>query len=65
MWDASTLVPIPAHLPEALAAFDATHPEYGLDAEGRPCFRIDSCIVPTTARCAAPSTGRRAGRELD
>jgi len=41
----STLVPIPPHLPESLEHFDATHPEYGYDAEGRKCFRMDGCIV--------------------
>ena len=42
----SALVPIPEWATWALEHFDAAHPEYGVDAEGRACFRIDCCIVP-------------------
>ena len=46
MCDKGTLIPIPDGYDWALANFDPTHPEYGLDDQGRKCFRIDSCIVP-------------------
>jgi len=44
-----TLVKIPglcADYREEALHFDATHPEFGIDADGDKCFRIDSCIVP-------------------
>lgn len=44
----STLVPIPPLLLpyyQGPGQWDPTHPEYGIDAEGRKCFAIDSCIV--------------------
>lgn len=42
------LVPIPDLLWQAGAIYDfsPTHPEYGIDAEGRKCLAIDACIVP-------------------
>lgn len=40
----STLVPIPDFITPF--EFDPSHPEYGIDEQGRRCFRIDSCIVP-------------------
>lgn len=42
MCEHPTLVPIPEW---ALENFKAGHPEYGVNEEGRQCFRIDSCIV--------------------
>lgn len=42
----STLVPIPEWATRARETFDPTHPEYGIDKQGRQCFAIDSCIVP-------------------
>lgn len=45
MCDEQRLVPIPDHLrPEV--DFDATHPEFGIDAEGRECISMDACIAP-------------------
>lgn len=41
----STLVPIPAFLQQSLESFDAGHPEFALDAQGRKCFVMDACIV--------------------
>ena len=42
----STLVRIPEWATWSLEQFDASHPEFGLNAEGQRCFRIDACIVP-------------------
>ena len=49
MCTTSTLVPIPPLLlpyygPDSM--FDPTHPEYGVDEQGRKCFVLDTCIVP-------------------
>lgn len=45
MCDKQQLVPIPDHLrPEV--DFDAAHPEFGIDAEGRECISLDACLVP-------------------
>lgn len=48
MCSRSELVPIPDLLWDAGAIyeFDPTHPEYGIDAEGRKCLALDACIVP-------------------
>lgn len=43
------LIPIPdllADYREPGNGFDPAHPEFGIDAAGRKCFSIDSCIVP-------------------
>lgn len=48
MCDERLLVPIPDWL-EAVGGihqFDPTHPEYGLDDQGRRCLRLDRCLVP-------------------
>lgn len=44
----AVLVPIPEFLFEqgGIYEFDPTHPEYGIDAEGRRCLALDPCIVP-------------------
>ncbi len=40
------LVPIPDLLwPYIKPTFDPEHPEYGINADGRRCLRVDSCIV--------------------
>lgn len=44
MCETQTLVPIPEWADAS--TFDADHPEYGIDADGRKCFAIDTCIVP-------------------
>lgn len=44
MCGTTTLVPIPEWA-RAREWFDETHPEFGIDEEGRQCFAIDSCIV--------------------
>lgn len=48
MCDTQTLVPIPDFLWQSgeVAGFDPAHPEFGLDAEGRRCLALDTCIVP-------------------
>lgn len=46
MCDRRELVPIPAFLWGDIYDFDPTHPEYGIDAEGRACLSLDACIVP-------------------
>lgn len=46
MCSAQTLIPIPEWATWNWDNFDVTHPEYGLDSQGRKCFQIDSCIVP-------------------
>ena len=43
MCEQSTLVPIPVW---ALDRFVLDSEEFGIDSEGRRCFRIDSCIEP-------------------
>ena len=42
----TTFVPIPAWATRSLSIFDANHPEFGIDNQGRKCFAIDSCIAP-------------------
>lgn len=42
----SVLVPIPDHVWPGVHEFDPTHPEYGIDAQGRKCLSLDACIVP-------------------
>lgn len=48
MCDTQTLVPIPDFLWESgeVSGFDPTHPEFGLDDQGRRCLRLDDCIIP-------------------
>ena len=54
MCDRTVLAPIPDHLapfyPDASGpdepGFRADHPEFGLDEDGRRCFRLDACIAP-------------------
>jgi len=49
MCNRSELVPIPDFMrndPHCVFEFDPNHPEFGLDEEGRDCFRLDACIVP-------------------
>jgi hypothetical protein len=45
MCDEQRLVPIPEFLRPTID-FDAEHPEFGIDAEGRECISMDACIVP-------------------
>ncbi len=45
MCEQKRLVPIPDFLKPSVD-FDASHPEFGIDTEGRECFRMDACIVP-------------------
>lgn len=45
MCDTKRLVPIPDYLRPGVD-FDATHPEFGIDEQGRECFSLDACIVP-------------------
>jgi len=45
------LVPIPNHMADVRAPVadlceDADNREFGRDAEGRSCFRVDRCIAP-------------------
>lgn len=42
----TVLVPIPDAVWPGIHDFDPAHPEYGIDAEGRKCLRLDACIVP-------------------
>jgi hypothetical protein len=48
MCQETVLVPIPAWLEQAggIHRFDPTHPEYGVDDQGRRCLALDQCIVP-------------------
>lgn len=47
----TVLVPVPAHMPEALARAEAicdradAQEEFGRNEQGHACFRIDGCIV--------------------
>ena len=38
------LMPIPPFIEPF--KFDPSHPEFGIDDEGRHCFAIDACIAP-------------------
>lgn len=42
----SILVPIPDLVWPYIVQFDPTHPEYGIDEQGRKCLRLDEHIVP-------------------
>jgi hypothetical protein len=68
MCDTKQLVPIPDFLRPPVD-FDPTHPEFGVDPEGRECFSLDACIVPvletlwaygvqTTGCCCGHGSGR-------
>lgn len=48
MCSETVLVPIPDLLWESgeIANFDPTHPEFGIDEQGRRCLALDACIVP-------------------
>jgi len=50
MCDAAVLLPIPDFIRAdrlCFSGFDAGSPEFDLDEQGRECFAIDACIVPT------------------
>src|SRR5437763_159536 len=65
------LVPIPDFIrsdPECIYEFDADSDEFGINARGEECFRIDKCIVPalkalwsagikTTGSCCGHGSG--------
>lgn len=48
MCNSSVLVKIPDFLlrPDIHYGHGTAHPEWGHNADGEPCFRIDACIAP-------------------